>query len=114
MEVKNSVIGENTNAAHLSYLGDSDIGSHVNMGAGSIIANYDPIRKIKHRTVIKDHVKVGCNSVLVAPVTLGERACVAAGSVVTEPVPPDALAIARPRQTTSEGWVIKTLASLHV
>jgi bifunctional UDP-N-acetylglucosamine pyrophosphorylase/glucosamine-1-phosphate N-acetyltransferase len=114
VEVKNSSIGANTNAAHLSYLGDSDIGSHVNMGAGSIIANYDPIRKTKHRTTIEDHVKVGCNSVLVAPVSIGQNACVAAGSVITETVAPDALAIARPRQTTLAGWVTKILASLLV
>ncbi len=114
VEVKNSSIGANTNAAHLSYLGDSDIGSHVNMGAGSIIANYDPIRKTKHRTTIEDHVKVGCNSVLVAPVAVGKNACVAAGSVITEGVAPDALAIARPRQTTLAGWVSKTLSSLLI
>jgi bifunctional UDP-N-acetylglucosamine pyrophosphorylase/glucosamine-1-phosphate N-acetyltransferase len=114
VEVKNSTIGDSTNAAHLSYLGDSDIGSHVNMGAGSIVANYDPIRKTKHRTSIDDHVKVGCNSVLVAPVLIGKNACVAAGSVITETVAPDALAIARPRQTTILGWVSKTLSSLLV
>lgn len=107
VEVKNSTLGERTNAAHLSYLGDAVIGSDVNMGAGSITANYDPVRDEKHQTVIESGVKVGCNSVLVAPVTVGENACVAAGSVITKDVDALALAITRPRQSAIAGWVSK-------
>ncbi|MDX2085261.1 MAG: bifunctional UDP-N-acetylglucosamine diphosphorylase/glucosamine-1-phosphate N-acetyltransferase GlmU [Candidatus Melainabacteria bacterium] len=105
VEVKNSQIAPHTNAAHLSYLGDATIGSHVNVGAGTITANYDAIRQIKHRTVIEDGVKIGSNSVLVAPVTLGANASVAAGSVITKDVLAGSLAIARQRQTTIENWV---------
>lgn len=105
VEVKNSRVGEGSNAAHLAYLGDADIGAQVNMAAGSITANYDPVRKQKHRTKVADGAKVGCNAVLVAPVTVGENACVAAGSVITKDVAPWDLAIARPRQATLENWV---------
>lgn len=109
VEVKNTRIDHHSNAAHLSYLGDADLGSRVNMGAGSITANYDPIRDEKHRTVIEDGVKVGCNSVLVAPLCLQEHSSVAAGSVITRNVAPWDLAIARPRQTEIRQWVAKTL-----
>lgn len=111
VEVKNSRINHHTNAAHLAYLGDADLGSEVNMGAGSITANYDPIRGEKHRTRIEDGVKVGCNAVLVAPITVAERACVAAGSVVTQDVPAWSLAIARPRQTDVADWVARITQS---
>jgi bifunctional UDP-N-acetylglucosamine pyrophosphorylase/glucosamine-1-phosphate N-acetyltransferase len=107
VEVKNSRIEHHTNAAHLSYLGDTDLGTDVNIGAGTITANYDPIRDLKHRTRIEDGVKIGCNSVLVAPVTVRERSCVAAGSVITREVAPWALAIARPKQTELPDWVAK-------
>lgn len=109
VEVKETRFGDRSNAAHLCYLGDVDVGTDVNMGAGSIVANYDPIRDIKHRSVIADGVKVGCNSVLVAPVTVGDRACVAAGSIITKDVAPWDLAIARARQSTISQWVQKTL-----
>jgi bifunctional UDP-N-acetylglucosamine pyrophosphorylase/glucosamine-1-phosphate N-acetyltransferase len=109
VEVKETRIGSRSNAAHLSYLGDAEIGDDVNMGAGSIIANYDPIRDLKHRTTIEDGVKVGCNSVLVSPVTVQERSCVAAGSVITQTVAPWDLAIARARQTALPHWVKMTL-----
>lgn len=105
VEVKNTSIGTRTNAAHLSYLGDATIGDDVNMGAGSITANYDPVREQKHTTVIESGVKVGCNSVLVAPVKVQKDACVAAGSVITKDVEASALAITRARQSEIKGWV---------
>lgn len=105
VEAKATTIADHSNAAHLAYLGNATIGHHVNMGAGSIIANYDPIRLTKTHTTIGDGAKVGCNAVLVAPVTLGEDTCVAAGSTVTRDVADGDLAIARSRQTVVEGWV---------
>lgn len=102
VEVKKSRLGDNTNAAHLSYLGDATLGDRVNIGAGTITANYDGVRK--HPTVIGSGTKTGSNSVMVAPVTLGENVTVAAGSVVTRDVPPDALVIARARQKEIPDW----------
>ena len=87
---------------HLAYLGDSTIGEDVNIGAGTITCNYDGIAK--HATKIGDGVFVGSNSTLVAPVEVGKGAYLAAGSVITENVPGDALAIARSRQTVKKGW----------
>ncbi len=110
VEVKNAKIGHHSNAAHLSYLGDTELGVDVNMGAGSITANYDPVRDIKEKTIIEDGVKVGCNSVLIAPLTVKERACVAAGSVITKNVNPWDLAIARAKQTEIPGWVKKVVS----
>ena len=111
IEMKNATIGDWSNATHLSYLGDVSIGHHVNIGAGTIIANYDPVRDLKHSSTIADHAKVGCNSVLVAPSTINEGACVAAGSVITQDVGPWDLAIARARQDTRLGWVKEILDS---
>ena len=102
VEIKKSSLGDNTNAAHLSYLGDATLGDRVNIGAGTITANYDGIRK--HQTVIGSGTKTGSNSVMVAPLTLGENVTVAAGSVVTKDVPPDALVIARARQKEIPDW----------
>lgn len=110
VEVKETRFGSRSNAAHLCYLGDADVGDDVNMGAGSIVANYDPILDQKYRTTIADGVKVGCNSVLVAPVELQERSCIAAGSVITQAVAPWDLAIARARQSAVSGWVKRKLA----
>lgn len=112
VEVKKSRIDHHTNAAHLSYLGDALLGSDVNIGAGTITANYDPIRDIKAQTIIEDGAKVGSNSVLIAPVTIGEQASVAAGSVITKDVATGDLAIARGRQVEIPGWVkrVKGLA----
>ncbi|MCA9788163.1 MAG: bifunctional UDP-N-acetylglucosamine diphosphorylase/glucosamine-1-phosphate N-acetyltransferase GlmU [Cyanobacteria bacterium HKST-UBA05] len=107
VEVKEAVIGARSNAAHLCYLGDVDVGDDVNMGAGSIVANYDPVRDIKTRSTIETGVKVGCNSVLISPVTLHQDSSVAAGSVITDDVGSGELAIARCRQSTIEGWVDK-------
>jgi bifunctional UDP-N-acetylglucosamine pyrophosphorylase/glucosamine-1-phosphate N-acetyltransferase len=109
VEVKKSTVDEFTNVSHLSYIGDSSLGKHVNIGAGTITANYDPLTKVKSRTDIEDGVKIGCNSVLVAPVKISENANVAAGSVITKDVPSNSLAIARGRQTIIEEWVTKKI-----
>jgi bifunctional UDP-N-acetylglucosamine pyrophosphorylase/glucosamine-1-phosphate N-acetyltransferase len=108
VELKNATLGDRTNVAHLSYLGDATLGDRVNVGAGPITANYDGVKK--HRTKIGDRTKTGSNSVLVAPVTLGEDVNVAAGSVVTEDVPDDCLVIARARQVVKPGWRLKSPA----
>ena len=105
VELKNTQIGDRTNVAHLSYLGDATLGEKVNIGAGTITANYDG--KNKHKTQIGDRTKIGANSVLVAPITLGEDVTVAAGSAVTEDVPDDCLVIARSRQVVKSGWKLK-------
>ncbi len=102
VEVKQSKIGKESKAAHLAYLGDAEIGCRVNIGAGTIICNYDGIRK--NRTVIEDQVFIGSGSQLVAPVTIGKDAYVAAGSAITEDVPESALGIARTRQVNKKGW----------
>ncbi len=102
VEVKNSALGEDSKANHLSYVGDAEIGARVNIGAGTIIANYDGANK--HRTVVRDDVHTGSNSVLVAPITVGKGATIAAGSTVAGEVPAGTLTIARARQTTIEGW----------
>jgi bifunctional UDP-N-acetylglucosamine pyrophosphorylase/glucosamine-1-phosphate N-acetyltransferase len=106
VELKNSTLGDRTNVAHLSYLGDATLGNKVNIGAGTITANYDGVKK--HRTEIGDRTKTGSNSVLVAPVTLGEDVTVAAGSVVTEDVPDDCLVVARAHQVVKPGWRLKS------
>lgn len=105
VELKKAQVGDRTNAAHLSYLGDATLGEKVNVGAGTIIANYDGVKK--HQTEIGDRSKTGANSVLVAPVTLGKEVTVAAGSVVTKNVEDDSLVIARSRQLTRKGWRLK-------
>ncbi len=105
VEVKKSKIDSNTNAGHLSYIGDSELGSHVNIGAGTITANFNPLTNTKSKTVLKDNVKIGSNSVLVAPVTVEEGANVAAGTVITKDVQPWTLAITRAPLKVIEGWV---------
>jgi bifunctional UDP-N-acetylglucosamine pyrophosphorylase/glucosamine-1-phosphate N-acetyltransferase len=102
VELKNTTLGAKTNVSHLSYLGDTTAGNQVNIGAGTITANYDGVSK--HRTQIGDRVKTGSNSVLVAPLTLGDDVNVAAGSTITEDVPADSLVIARSRQVVKPGW----------
>jgi len=104
VELKKCEIGNKTNVSHLSYVGDTTLGSNANIGAGTITANYDHMTKKKSKTVIGDGVATGSNSVLVAPVKVGDRAVVAAGSVVTKDVPSKALAVARQRQTNIDGW----------
>lgn len=105
VEIKNSSLGEGTTAAHLSYLGDAEIGRQVNIGAGTITCNFDGVRK--NKTIIKDHAFIGSDSQLVAPVTIHEGAQVGAGSSITEDVPPYSLAIARSRQVNKKGWAKK-------
>jgi bifunctional UDP-N-acetylglucosamine pyrophosphorylase/glucosamine-1-phosphate N-acetyltransferase len=104
VELKKTEIGEKTNVAHLSYLGDATLGDRVNVGAGTITANYDGVKK--HPTQIGSRTKTGANSVFVAPVTIGEDVTVAAGSVITKDVPNECLAIARERQKIIEGWAM--------
>lgn len=106
-ELKNTTVAANTNVSHLSYVGDATVGSGTNIGAGTITANYNHSTKKKSRTVIGDNASTGSNSVLVAPVTLGDRASVAAGTVVTRDVPDGALAVGRTRQENKEGWADK-------
>jgi len=107
VEVKKTTIKSNTNACHLSYLGDSEIGSNVNIGAGTITANYNPLTKVKSKTKIGNQVKIGSNSVLVAPVEIEEGANVAALSVITKNIPAWALAITRAPIKILENWVKK-------
>ena len=102
VEVKNATLGTDSKANHLSYVGDAEVGAQVNVGAGTIVANYDGANK--HRTRIADRAHTGSNSVLVAPITIGEGATIAAGSTVTREVPAGKLTIARARQTTLESW----------
>jgi len=106
VEIKNSTVGDETNAAHLSYVGDAALGEQVNIGAGTVTANYDGVNK--HQTTIGDRSKTGSNSVLVAPVTLGNDVNVAAGSTITDDVPDDALVIARSRQVVKPGWRLRS------
>lgn len=105
VEVKNSHIGVGTKLPHLTYIGDSDIGSGVNMGCGCITVNYDG--KKKYRTVIEDNAFVGCNTNLVAPVTVKAGSYIGAGSTITKEVPENSLAIARAKQKNIEGWAEK-------
>ena len=102
VEVKKSSIASGSKVNHLSYIGDAELGSKVNVGAGTITANYDGVNK--HRTVIGDGSKTGANSVLVAPITLGKGVTVAAGSTLTKNVADGALAIGRAKQTSKENW----------
>ncbi len=105
VEIKKTTVGDRSNVAHLSYLGDATLGDRVNVGAGTITANYDGVRK--HQTHIGNGTKTGSNSVLVAPVTLGENVTVGAGSVITKDVQDNALAVARARQTVKPDWKMK-------
>ena len=105
VEVKNSRVGVGSKLPHLSYIGDADIGSGVNIGCGTITVNYDG--KKKHRTVIGDTAFVGCNSNLVAPVSVGAGAYIAAGSTITKDVPDGALGVGRARQSNIAGWTEK-------
>ncbi|MDD3193211.1 MAG: bifunctional UDP-N-acetylglucosamine diphosphorylase/glucosamine-1-phosphate N-acetyltransferase GlmU [Oscillospiraceae bacterium] len=102
VEVKNSVIDERTAVAHLTYVGDSDVGKNVNFGCGTVTVNFDG--HDKYRTVIGDDCFIGCNSNLIAPVEIGSGSYIAAGSTITDMVPQDALAIARARQVVKPGW----------
>ena len=105
VEVKKSTIGDRSNAAHLAYLGDATLGEQVNIGAGTITANYDGVNK--HPTVLGDRTKTGANSTLVAPLTLGPDVTVGAGSTITKDVTEDALVVARSRQVVRPGWRLR-------
>jgi len=105
VEMKKAVIGEGTKVPHLSYIGDARVGSKTNIGAGTITCNYDGVNK--YPTTIGNKVFVGSDSIFVAPVRVGDGAYIAAGSVITENVPGDALGIARTRQTNKKGWAAK-------
>lgn len=111
VELKNSNIGEKTSVAHLTYIGDSDVGAGVNFGCGTVTTNYDGDRK--YRCTIGDRSFIGCNVNLIAPVTVGEGAYIAAGTTVTKEVPADSLAIGRTEQTVKEGWAAKRRAIKH-
>ena len=108
VELKNTSLGERAKVPHLSYLGDTEVGAGSNLGASTITANYDG--RNKHRTTIGEGVSTMVHSTLVAPVTIGDGAYVAAGSVITEDVEAGALAIARPRQTTKPGYAARVEA----
>ncbi|MBQ5320704.1 MAG: UDP-N-acetylglucosamine diphosphorylase [Oscillospiraceae bacterium] len=108
VEIKNSNIGEGTAVAHLTYVGDSDVGKNVNFGCGVVTVNYDG--ENKNRTRIGDYSFIGCNTNLVAPVSIGDKAYTAAGSTITKDVPSGALAIARSRQENKENWADKKLS----
>jgi bifunctional UDP-N-acetylglucosamine pyrophosphorylase / glucosamine-1-phosphate N-acetyltransferase len=110
VEVKKSVLGEGVKAMHLSYLGDATIGRDTNIGAGTITCNYDGVRK--NPTRIGERVFVGSDTALVAPISVGDGAYIAAGSTVTEDIPVDALAIARGRQVNKPGWAAKRRAKI--
>ena len=105
VEIKNSELGEGSKVPHLSYVGDATIGQESNIGAATVFVNYDGVEK--HRTVVGDHVRIGSDSMLVAPVTIGDGAYTAAGSVITEDVPAGALGLGRARQVNILGWVLK-------
>lgn len=111
VEIKNARIGEGSKVSHLSYIGDAEVGAGVNVGCGTITVNYDGVNKYK--TIIGDDTFIGCNSNLVAPVTIGNKAYIAAGSTITDNVPDGSLAIARERQTTKEGYTDKLDARLR-
>ena len=102
VELKKSTIGNGTKVSHLTYIGDATVGERVNFGCGTVVVNYDGYHK--YQTVIGDDCFIGCNTNLVSPVTLGDRVFTAAGATITKDVPAGALAVARARQTTLEGW----------
>jgi bifunctional UDP-N-acetylglucosamine pyrophosphorylase/glucosamine-1-phosphate N-acetyltransferase len=105
VEAKNAIVGAGSKVPHLSYVGDVEIGEGSNIGAATVIVNYDGVAK--HRTTIGDHVRIGSDSMLVAPVTIGDGAYTAAGSVITDDVPAGAMAVGRARQRNVEGWVAR-------
>jgi bifunctional UDP-N-acetylglucosamine pyrophosphorylase/glucosamine-1-phosphate N-acetyltransferase len=105
IEIKKSQIGAGAKVPHLSYVGDATVGAGANIGAGTIFANYDGVRK--NRTEVGEHAFVGSNTVLIAPVTIGDGAYTAAGSAICEDVPSGDLGVARGRQHNSDGWVLR-------
>lgn len=111
VEIKNTSIGDHSRTKHLSYLGDATVGSNVNIGAGTIICNYDGVKK--NHTIIEDNAFIGSNNTLIAPVTIGKGSYTAGGSTINENVPAGSLAIGRSRQQLKEGYAEKMRAELH-
>ncbi|MFN4130518.1 MAG: bifunctional UDP-N-acetylglucosamine diphosphorylase/glucosamine-1-phosphate N-acetyltransferase GlmU, partial [Paracoccaceae bacterium] len=111
VEIKNAILDEGVKVGHLTYIGDADIGEHTNIGAGTVTCNYDGV--MKHRTRIGKHVFIGSDTMLVAPVHVGDGAMTASGSVITEDVPAEALAVARARQVTKPGFATRLFARLR-
>ncbi len=109
VETKNSNLARGNTVSHLTYIGDSDVGKYCNFGCGTVTSNYDG--QAKYRTTIGDYCFIGCNTNLIAPVTVGDGAYTAAGSTITRDVPPAALGIARERQTNLEGWAEPKMAA---
>ncbi len=109
VEIKNSVIGNGTKISHLTYVGDTDCGERINFGCGTVTTNYDGFKKF--RCTIGDDAFIGCNTNLIAPVTVGRGSYIAAGSTITDEVPEDALALARARQVNKPGWAEKWRAA---
>lgn len=105
VEMKNSSLGDGSKSSHLTYIGDADVGSGVNLGCGVVFVNYDGSEK--HRSTVEDGAFIGCNANLISPVTVEKRAYVAAGSTVTGDVPAGSLYVARARARTLEGWVAR-------
>jgi bifunctional UDP-N-acetylglucosamine pyrophosphorylase/glucosamine-1-phosphate N-acetyltransferase len=105
VEIKKSIIGDNTKVSHLTYIGDAEVGSGCNFGCGTVVVNYDG--KTKHKTIIGNNSFIGCNTNLVSPVKVEDNTYIAAGSTITKEVPEGVLAIARARQINIEGWVEK-------
>ncbi|MFI6817309.1 bifunctional UDP-N-acetylglucosamine diphosphorylase/glucosamine-1-phosphate N-acetyltransferase GlmU [Nonomuraea sp. NPDC050328] len=108
VEIKNSTVGDRSKVPHLTYVGDATLGVDVNVGASTVFVNYDGVDK--HRTTVRDGAFIGCDTSLVAPVTVGDGAYTAAGSVINEDVPPGAIGVARARQRTIEKWVLRRRA----
>jgi bifunctional UDP-N-acetylglucosamine pyrophosphorylase / glucosamine-1-phosphate N-acetyltransferase len=108
VEMKNAQVGEGAKVPHLTYVGDATIGVGANIGASSIFVNYDGVNK--HHSTVGDHAFVGCDTMLVAPVNIGDGAYTAAGSVIDSDVPPGAIGVARGRQRNIEGWVARKRA----
>jgi bifunctional UDP-N-acetylglucosamine pyrophosphorylase / glucosamine-1-phosphate N-acetyltransferase len=110
VEIKNAILDEGVKVGHLTYIGDADVGEHTNIGAGTVTCNYDGV--MKHRTVIGKRAFIGSDTMLVAPVTVGDGALTASGSVITEDVPPEAVAIGRARQVTKPGLATRMFEKL--
>jgi bifunctional UDP-N-acetylglucosamine pyrophosphorylase/glucosamine-1-phosphate N-acetyltransferase len=105
VEMKNAALGDGSKVPHLSYVGDATIGEGSNIGAATIFVNYDGVEK--HHTTVGDHVRIGSDSMLVAPITIGDGAYTAAGSVITEDVPVGAMGVGRAKQRNVIGWVLR-------
>ena len=111
VEIKNAVLDEGVKVGHLTYLGDAHVGEHTNIGAGTITCNYDGV--FKHRTVIGRDAFIGSDTMLVAPVRVGDGAMTASGSVVTQDVPPGALALSRAPQVNKPGFALRFFEKLR-